>query len=326
MKARAATAKVVRCAACGQLLDDPTPPQCPLCNASLATDDMDVGADVTPYSKAYARGRSAWRSMNEWVWFAGWQRLRHLALMRSSAASRSFVRINIFLLALGLIVFEASQTGWQVVTREVAEGAEGAAAPAGAAASAPTGGGWLRLTESRTIQQPAGKTAMLRELWWNPIQSGFAAVHAFVLGLIACLIGLRLLHVGIMRAHDSSRRHERRMTAALRYSTAWVVPVALATIVAALRPIAYAGEVRQWSWSPSRHGFELSAAVLAAFGFFMWWFWLVRLGTTATGKTRGSVIFFMVVGVPLIAGIVGLGWYYSVEVISRTLFQFMNVT
>ena len=274
---------------------------------------------MTPYSKSYARGTSAWRSMNEWVWFAGWQRLKHLALMRSSAASRSFVRINIFLLALGLIIFEASQTGWRVVTREVANVAEGAAAPA------PTGGGWLRLAESPTIQQPAGRIPMQRELWWNPIQSGFAAVHAFVLGLIACLIGLRLLHVGIVRAHDSNHRHVRRMTAALRYSTAWVVPIALATIVAALRPIAYAGEVRQWSWYPSRQGFELSAAVLAAFGFFMWWFWLIRLGTTATGKTRGSVIFFMVVGVPLIAGIVGLGWYYSVEAMSRTLFRFMNV-
>jgi hypothetical protein len=144
--------------------------------------------------------------------------------------------------------------------------------------------------------------------------------------LIACLIGLRLLHVGITRAHNPGQGHEQRMTAAIRYSTAWVVPVALAMMVAALRPIAYAGEVRHWSWSPSRQGFELSAAVLAAFGFFMWWFWLIRLGTTATAKTRGTVLFFMAVGVPLIAGIVGLGWYYSVEVISRTLFQFMNVT
>jgi hypothetical protein len=258
--------------------------------------------------------------MNEWVWFAGWQRLKHLAMMRESAASRSFVRINIFLLAACLIIFEASQTGWQVVTQEVAQGSEGAVA------LAPTGGGWLHLAESPTIQQSAGNSPVRRELWWNPIQSGFAAVHAFVLGLIACLIGLRLLHVGIMRAHDTSQGHKGRMTAAMRYSTAWVVPVALAMMVAALRPIAYAGEVRQWSWSPSRHGFELSAAVLAAFGFFMWWFWLIRLGTTATGKTRGSVIFFMVVGVPLIAGIVGLGWYYSVEALSRTLFEFMNVT
>ncbi len=326
MKASAATAKVVRCAACGQLLDDPTPPQCPLCNASLAAGDVDAGADVTPYSKAYARGRSAWRSMNEWVWFAGWQRLKHLALMRSSAASRSFVRINIFLLASCLIIFEASQTGWRVETREVAEVTEVTESAAAPAAPEPTGGGWLRLTESPTMQQPAGKTRLRRELWWNPIQSGFAAVHAFVLGLIACLIGLRLLHVGIMRAHDSDHGHRQQMTAALRYSTAWVVPVALATLVAALRPIALAGEVRQWSWSPSRQGFELSAAVLASFGFFMWWFWLIRLGTTATGKTRGSVIFFMVVGVPLITGIVGLGWYYGVEALNSALFQFMNVT
>ena len=316
MKDRAATVRVVRCAACGQLLEGPTPPQCPLCNATLGTDSVNAGADVTPYAKAYAQGRSAWRLMNEWVWFAGWQRLKHIALIRSSAASRLFMKTNVFLLASCLIIFEATQTGWRLDVQENVE----------SAVAAPTGGGWLRLSESSTIQQPAGKIPMRRALWWNPIQSGFAAVHAFIFGLIACLIGLRLLQVGIARAHDSNHRHEQRMTAALRYSTAWVVPVALAMIVAALKPIAYAGEVRQWSWYPSPQGFELGAAVLAAFGFFMWWFWLIRLGTTATGKIRGNVIFFMVVGVPLITGIVGLAWYYSVEALNRTLFQFMNVT
>ena len=96
-------ASVSRCPACGQRLDPPGATRCPLCNFDFG-DDRVTGADVTPYAKAYTQGDPGWSAMCRWVWFAGAERLKHIALMRASAAARRFAWTNTLWLALGLAV------------------------------------------------------------------------------------------------------------------------------------------------------------------------------------------------------------------------------
>ena len=91
----------LRCSACGQVIESSEPSCCPLCGFDFH-DDRATGADVTPYAKAFALGDPGWARMCEWIWFAGWSRLKHMMLMRASAASRQFAFVGLVCLTLSL--------------------------------------------------------------------------------------------------------------------------------------------------------------------------------------------------------------------------------
>ena len=57
----------------------------------------------------------------------------------------------------------------------------------------------------------------------------------------------------------------------------------------------------------------------------LWWFWLIRLASTAPGKTRSRVIVFFTVGVPMIAGAAAAGWWIILDRLYGTLFEALNM-
>lgn len=300
---------VTRCPACGRSVVDPPVSRCALCGF-VFDDDQTRGSDVTPYAKAYARGLPGWRRMGEWVWFCGSRRLKHLALMRASAASRRFARINLILFAVGLALLEAARTGWRWLPTSPPQ------AP---------GPGWLHVG-SPPRPLPANHPAeSYVELWWNPIQTVTGMVVALLAGLLVGWLILIVVRAGVTRAHRPPYRDEQRMTAALHYGTAWCLPLLVAGVVVGLRPIAFIGGVRRWAWCPPDDGFVLSAAVVAGFAVIMWWFWLVRLGATAPARTRRAVVIFLAVGVPLIVIAVAAGWWYGLGRVYEPLLVLMNV-
>lgn len=314
MTSQAPTADIVRCSACGHPVDGP-PPRCPLCGSSLLEKDED-GADVTPYAEGFARDLPARGRMNRWVWFAGWQRLKHLALMRASAASRAFARANVFLLAGCLAVFAFTDVGWRI---------EPATTVLSSAGQAEHHAGWFRLVGTGAQGGTANATDRSSNLWWSPIQSGFAAVHGFIFGLIAVVLAMWLLRVSTAAACGRSTPDRQRMTAALHYATAWIVPLIPATIVVSLRPLACIGEAGRWSWCPSAYGLELAAAGVGVFAFVMWWFWLFRIGATAAARIRGRVGFYFAVGPPAIVVLTGFAWYIAVDAVNQMMFRVMRI-
>jgi hypothetical protein len=254
--------------------------------------------------------------MSEWVWFAGWERLNHLALMRRSAASTRFARLNVLMLALGVGLFQATQYGWRWVTRS----------PALDPHFEPSGRGWLHVAAAppHIIDGLAPETAV--NLWWNPLQAVTVIGTGLVAGLILMWLVLLLIRAGVTLAHHPPFRTERRMTAAIHYSTAWVIPIFVGALVASLRAVSYLGSITRWAWHPPRHGFELSAAVLVGFGIAFWWFWLLRVGATAPASTRGRVVVFFAVGAPLIVCGAAAAWYYGLDQLYEPIFARLGVT
>ncbi len=307
---------MTRCPACGQHLELPAPADCPLCGFGLG-DARATGDDVTPYANAYAVGARHYRGMCRWVWFAGWERLKHLALMRPSAASRRFARTNILLLALGIGIFELTQIGWRHVS--------GLPRLDPTISAQPVGDGWVHVAAAPRPLPPDVLPETYVDLWWNPVQAGIAAVSGIVVGLILMCLLLVLIRVGITRAHLPPYRSEQRMTAALHYSTAWGIPIVVAALLGGLRPLSLIGAMEQWPWYPPRGGFLLLAAVLAGSGVTLWWFWLIRLGATAPAKTRKRVITVFAVAAPLILLAAVAGWWWGLKLGHRHLFTLLRL-
>lgn len=255
--------------------------------------------------------------MSEWVWFAGAERLNHLGLMRASAASRRFARLNVLLLAAGAALLQGNRVGWRwVAASPVAESPESAAR---------TGLGWIHVA-SAPRPLPLGPTSEAPvDLWWNPVQALLGMVSGFVLAFIGLALLLRLVQLGATWVHPAPHRGEQRMTAAIHYGTAWFIPVFLAAPVAVLRTVAYFGEVQRWPWYPSREGFVLSAGVLGGFGAVLWWFWLVRVSATARARARGRVIAFVAVASPMIAAAAAAGWWLGLDRLHDPLFGWLNL-
>ena len=253
--------------------------------------------------------------MCEWIWFAGWGRLTHLALMRASAASARFSRINTLLTAIGLGLFQATRYGWRGVTNS--RGID--------PTDHPSGEGWLHVaaTPAQWLPDLSPETAV--NLWWNPIQATVAVVTGFLAGLLLLWLASVLMRAGVTFAHRSPYREEQRMTAALHYSTAWAIPIFVGILVACLRPISYIGQIARWAWFPPQYGFELSAAVVVAFGLALWWFFLLRLGATAPARTRSRVAAFFSVGAPMIVGVVGAGWWLGLDQLYEPLFKILDL-
>lgn len=301
-----------RCAGCGQRLTEPLPPTCPLCGFHFGEERI-TGADVTPYAQAYSRGEHSWRLMSEWVWFARIERLKHIALMQASAASRRFARPNLLLLAFAAGFWLATVYGFKPVS------ASAAVEPSHSVT--PTGTGWVHLAAAPKSSRVGAPPEIKVDLWWNPTQSALVfAIGAVTSWLIAVLI-LALIRSGLTAAHEVKYRSEQRMTAALSYSTAWAIPLVIAAFLASLLPISSAGKMAQWAWYPPRDAIVLSAAVVAGFAAAMWWFWLLRLGFTAPPSSRGRVSFFFAVGVPIIVVGVGAAWWFGLAYLFAALFK-----
>lgn len=305
--------KLRRCPACGHRLPTPPPATCPLCTYDLG-DTRVTGDDVTPYAKAYAHGQSGWWRMCEWIWFAGTSRLKHLALMRSSAASRRFARNYIALLLLGLIIvqFTDRQMGWRFVTKSTAIEGRSSLEPT-------QRGGWIHLATSPTPLQSDLPPTTPVDLWWSVPQAALGAVIGIVLGLLLFWALLALTGAAVTRAHKPPYRTEQRMSAAIHYSTAWLVPIVAGTLPLIVLPFSRIGRIRQWSWQLPAEGALWASGVMVGFGVFMWWFWLMRLAGTAPTPTRTRVVAAVAVQVPILAAVVALLWYFGVHLLFDVL-------
>lgn len=296
-----------RCPACGQPLDPPDVARCPLCKQSLAVEDFRAtGEDITPYAKSLAAGRGGWLAMCQWVCTAGGQRLKHIALIRASHASRRFALICCLWFSLGLALVQGTRTGWNA-TRVFPD----------TPIVKPAGGGWMKLVTSSATNP--------NELWWNGAQSLIGAVVGGLSGLLILALWRTLAGVGVILAHPASFRGEQRMTAALHYSLAWGMPAFLASVLFLFRPLCICGETAKASWAPPDSMVLTVAGVLGAISATGWWIWLVRLGATAPPAVGSRVTVFMLVGAPGLAIALGAGWWFGWEWISPRLFTLMNM-
>ncbi len=253
--------------------------------------------------------------MCEWVWFAGLERLKHLAMMRRSAASVRFARFNIFLLALGLGFVQATRYGWRWVTASTALDPY----------SDPGGIGWFHVARTPPHEAIYLAPENTVNLWWNPLQAGIAVATGVVATLVVAWIALWLLRLGVTRAHRPRYHLEQRMTAALHYGTAWSVPVLVGTLVACLRPVSFIGAVQHWAWYPPVRFFELIAAVIVGLGLALWWFWLLRVAATARAPTRRRVVVFLTIGAPAIACGGTALWCFGLDRLHELLFASLGV-
>ncbi len=301
-----------RCPACGQRVDTSAQTVCSLCGFDFTFGAESItGDDATPYARAYSTGESGWRFMLEWSWFAGTQRLKHLALMRVSAASRRFARMNLALLVVGIAVIELARVGWKWAARSPALERSGS--------TQPTGQGWIHVAGAPRPLRADVAGELPVDLWWNWLQATLGVAVAVVLGILCMWMCLAIVRAGVSRAHGAQFREEKRMTAALLYGTAWALPIWVGSLIVGLLPVSYIGAMAQWSWYPPENVFIVAAAVVAGFGVCMWWFWLVRLGTTAPRKVRARVAGFLAMGVPLIIAAASVGWYFGTGLLHRAL-------
>jgi len=307
---------VSRCPACGQRVDPPDAARCPLCGLDFG-DNRVTGADVTPYAKSYAQGNPGWWAMCRWVWSAGSERLKHIALMRTSAAAKRFAWTNVLWLALGIAGLQATRVGW----REV--GASSVGEPSGP--TKPLGRGWLHVPAAPRVHPPGESPQIPAGLWWNPAQTLIASVIGGLAALPLTWLLLFLIRGGVAFAHSRTYRGEQRMSAAFLYSTAWWIPVLVGTAICLLRPLAFIGQTRKWAWYPTDQGISLIAGAIVGLAATLWWFWLIRLGATAPARTRNRVMTFCTLGPPPVLAGVALAWWLGLDALHEFLFVRLNM-
>lgn len=305
-----------RCPGCGEPLAQPTPPHCPLC-AYTFEDSRATSRDLTPYAIAYESRERRWGSMLLWVFFAGSARLKHLAMMRASPASRRFARTNLLLLVFGLGLLAWTHTGW---TRT-----GGRLARESGSVVRPDGEGWVCVAAAPRPLPDAWPVEARTELWWNSAQAIVAVLVATITAwLMVCLWSVAI-RLGVRSAHQISYRGEQRMTAALHYGTAWIVPLLAALILYAIQPVSYLGEFSKSGWIPPREFFTVTGGGIGGIGLALWWFWLIRLGFSAPVNTRGRVVVFFAVGVPALTAALLIGWWRALPYALGPLFRAMSL-
>lgn len=305
-----------RCPACGQALPQPTPTRCPLCELDFG-DDRTTGVDLSPFAVTYAQQSGGWRQMCEWIWFAGAERIKHLALMRSSSASRRFRSLNLFAGAVALALVQLATAGfhWSAATA--------AAEPSGSLA--PRGQGWVHVASAPrplSLDLPAEVKV---DLWWNPILSAMQVILGFAAGWFALAALLGLLRISSTAAHAPSLRQDGRLTAALQYSTAWAVVPLISAMLYCVTPLARAGSLAGWTYCPPAEAFSLASAALAGLGGALWWFWLIRLGFTAPPSSRHRVATVFLLGMPILAAGLGAGWWFGLLELQKLLARFLQL-
>ncbi len=316
-KHRSSRPSTLRCPACGQRLESPLPTTCSLCHYDFG-DDRATGADVTPFAKSYTHGQSGRWAMTNWTWFAGVGRLKHLALMRTSAASRRFARINILLLSFLFGLFQWTRVGWKWMAEVDGAQADTLVKPAGE--------GWFHVASvPRPI--PLGRAIELPiDLWWNAAQSLVAVVSGMIVAFILIVVVQSWLRQGITLFHDANYRQEQRMTAALEYGTAWSFWIIIAVLILLLTPIAFVGEILSWRWCPTANGFMAVAGVYGGAGMSLWWIWLIRLGACAPASCRSRVILFCALATPLLVTAAACIWHYGLDLFYDAIFPLMKLS
>jgi len=294
-----------RCPACGQPLARLVRGRCPLCDYPVE-DEPVTGQDRTPYAQSGHYGRRAWWAMCKWIWGAGAGRLAHLALMQSSPASRRFGRVNAALVVLTVAGCWLWLSGWHAV-RVLPGTVDGEALT-------PSGKGWLLLAlasgeaPARVGPPRAGHTV---SWWWNPPRALLGSVLAFVGGLVLAWLLLAILRTGVERSLRRRYRGQERLAAAVRYSTAWALPLIPAGLILLPLPICRLAAVAGWPVQPPETFLYVPAAVVAAFGLLMWWFGLIRTASTVPVRTRGRVVLFCGLSMPLIAAALAAGSFVA---------------
>ncbi|MCP4249816.1 MAG: hypothetical protein GY778_22465 [bacterium] len=262
-------------------------------------DEPVTGPDLTPYAKSERFGRRAWWSMSKWVWTAGAERIAHLALMQDSPAARRFSRVNAGLLIVVAAVCGLALGGWHAV--KLIPGAPEASAPA------PSGQGWRLVVTAPTGTASSRATpGLIVAWWWNPLQAATTMAVGAVVALLLSWVLMALLRTGVESALRRRYRGQERLASALRYSTAWAIPLAPAGLILALWPLWRVADVGNWSVQPSEAAAYVPAVVIAAFSLLLWWLGLIRLGLTVPVPTRRRVAVFVGLIMPLIAaGVIG---------------------
>lgn len=298
------TLAVSRCPACGQRIAEGAPEKCELCGFDFGVERAATSDDTTPFAESYTHEHPHHWRMIKWVWTAPAGRIKHLALMRSSAASESFFIRYFLLLAAGLGILLGTEHGWHAVSASGIESAGSLKA---------RGQGWLHVAATPPPYRMTASPATLVDLWWNAPQAILAGVAGFVGGLLILWGTFALIRKGVELAHAKRYRGEGRMTAALNYSAAWSVPVLFACVLLLLRPTSQIGEIVHWNWHPSQYSLDMSVGMVAAICFVLWWFWLLRLGWTAPADSRSRVEWFFGLGVPLIVAAGAATWWFGLD-------------
>ncbi len=302
-----------RCPACGQPLGDQPVESCPLC-AFVIGDSRATGEDVTPYAIAFENDQSRWFSMCKWVWTAGPERLKHLAMMRASQASRRFAAIHLVLFAFALGMLRATLLGWRYVSH--------AQASMGTVVK-PVGQGWFRVSSLTPIPGNEDASA-LTGVWWNPAQALLGGAIALVAAFILIAVVRILVRVGVEVAHTRSFRGEHRMTAAQHYATGWLVPMILAAVVLWLHPTIHFGNVS--TTLSSELVVFLPAGILAGVSLIFGWFWMLRLAASAPVDTRTRVTIMLAFVAPaLVLGGASV-WWFGLERLYSPLFDSLQMS
>ncbi len=305
-----------RCPACGQPIDSRVASRCPLCGFKLGDEQL-TGADVTPYGKAYAQGEPGWWAMCRWIWSAGSGRLQHIAPMRMSAAAKRFAWINTLLLAISIAGLLATRVGWRSV------GSSPDLEPSKSVK--PVGRGWLHVAAAPRPLPPGQAPHIAVDLWWNPVQALIASIIAGLSVLLLIWLIILVTRSGLNIAHTTAYRGEQRMSAAFLYSTAWWIPALAGIVICFLRPLSSIGQLSAQSWYPTNRGLSLLAGTVVGLAASLWWFWLIRLGATAPAKTRGRVMAFCMLGIPLLLAGAALGWWIGLAVLHEFLTVHLNI-
>lgn len=253
--------------------------------------------DITPYAAAYSRGERGWGTMVRWIWFCGGDRIHHLALMRASSASARFCMWNLLLLSVSAMLVHLSLVGWTVRAKD----------------EPPSGDTWIQvIMADKPLVTPAAIIPP-KVLWWNPRLSGMVALISLTSALLVSWMTLAVVRGAIEALHSETYRGEGRMTAALHYSTAFLVILSLGGVIFMFTPLATASQLGGWRVSISPLATGVAAGVIATMGLLMYWVFLIRLGAMAPVRCRTRVVLFCAIGAPLLAALAAAGWFLGMN-------------
>jgi hypothetical protein len=203
--------------------------------------------------------------------------------------------------SMGLVL--ATHYGWRAVSASPGIEATGSIKPQGR--------GWLHVAATPIPHRATQAPATPVDLWWNAPQAVIAGVAGLLGGLLLLWVVFVAIQLGVRAAHQARYRGEGRMTAALHYSTAWSVPLLIASLLLIMRPLSRIGDIARWGWHPSQYAWDLMAGMIAAITVVLWWFWLLRLGSAAPAETRSRVEWFCGLGAPVIVAAGAAAWWFG---------------
>lgn len=253
--------------------------------------------DSTPFAQARRADRRLLKLMRRWIYTAGMERLSHLGLIRRSAASRSFARRHLFLLAAAGALVQVSRIGWHPVVRTPDNMLH--------LVTAPEGSFWVRVTSSDDSPITTGLIA----LWWNPVQSAVGLAAGLLGGVLAAYALLVVMNFGAGVVLGHPYRSQERLRGAIHYFTAFAKPICVAAWILLLVPACQALAAAGWRWVPPSEAIFAAAALVASVAGLFWWFWLIRLAMTLPPNVRVRVATYYAMAAPLLAAALLIGWW-----------------